>query len=246
MDENNKPQKTENSTEAEYLGDSLEKAPETKKKRSKGCCFFIFFIMPLAFLVALLVIAGILGFLGYKGYKIWQEDFESVHLDQEYYQLDDKPFVDATKSVESKLKTFEASQEEVDFIELTPIEVTALVHSTLRENLPKEFEVTRYFVIPAEGKWDIYMQGQYKDYTTPWISLRLEKDNIETAQLFVSRINIGDFNIAEYGFKSVLDDVNSGYIEGITLINEGDFTSRVIENIELGADKLVIKGRLRE
>jgi len=53
---------------------------------------------------------------------------------------------------------------------------------------------------------------------------------------------LGGYDISDFGFSSIVRNLNKGVREALLLISQKDFTGRRIINIELDDDNIVIKG----
>lgn len=213
----------------------------THKKKSG---FVILFIVFLVFLATFGLLTIGVGYLAYRQYNTWRTEFENTHLSDDYLQTNSKVYKDADKSLQEKLVKFQDSEEQTDFVELTVDEFTVLFNEVLKESLGKDIKPQRYYVEASEGRWVVYTQLLYKKNTLPWVVITVDKDPIETPELFVSDIKMGDTSIKSYGFGSVITKINEGYSESISNINESGFTGRRWQNIELEDDGVVIKGEL--
>jgi len=146
-------------------------------------------------------------------------------------------------SVNDKIDEFSESNESIDYVEFTEREALYLIGDNYGQSVPENFTVDRLFVEASTNDWVVYIQGSYQGIVLPWLVLRIEKDDIETAQLYVSELAIGKYDFDEWGLLAVREDVNTGFQDALILVNENDFTGRKFENIELTEDGMVIKGR---
>ena len=87
-----------------------------------------------------------------------------------------------------------------------------------------------------------YFQFKYKTYTLPWVLINLQKDDLETAEVYVTDMFIGNLSFSSFGLKPFIDNINDGIRNAIILVNENQFSGRKIKNIELLEDGFVIKG----
>ena len=78
----------------------------------------------------------------------------------------------------------------------------------------------------------------------PWLRLDVAKDTIESAQLYVSNIYVGNQLIPEKIVSSVKAQINKGISDALILVSENNFLGRTITNIELLDEKIVVKGSL--
>jgi hypothetical protein len=68
------------------------------------------------------------------------------------------------------------------------------------------------------------------------------KDNIETAEVYIREVHVGDLELLSFLEARVREDFNRGISDGIIMLNENDFLGRRIDNIELLEDRLIFKG----
>lgn len=194
------------------------------------------------FLVFLAVLAGIFFVVRYD-YLTWESEFEGKHVDSDYVYLMGEDADSLNSSINTKINEFSSNAESIDFIELTDREAVYLIGKQYSLSTPENFTVDRLYLDAEINDWKVYIQGSYQGIELPWLILRIEKDDIETAQLYVSEMAIGKYDLDEWGLLVVREDVNTGFQDALILVNENDFTGRKFENIELTQDSMVIKGR---
>lgn len=211
-----------------------------RNKKGPGCFFLI--AIPLTLMViVLLVVLGAFYFIK-KDYDIWSNDFEGKHLSSDYVVIEDDE--ELQESVDVKVEEFDASQEEVDFIELTTDEVLYVFGSQLSDSLPYGVKVDRLIAQTNPNDWDIYIQMVFKNTRLPWLRVNIEKDNIETAELYISEMFVGPYDLDEWVGINLRVSINKGLSDALILVNENDFSGRTFENIELEEDGVVVKGSL--
>lgn len=147
---------------------------------------------------------------------------------------------DLGDSIEDKIKEFALSDTRTDFIVLTEEEMLYL----LSENFKGEgdIKVGDICLKPAEGVWQLYVKTKYRKISIPWLVLDVVKDNIETAEVYVREVHVGDLQLPDFVESRVREDLNRGISDGIIMLNENNFLGRRIDNIELLEDRVVFKG----
>jgi len=193
--------------------------------------------------VFLALFAGIFLVFRYD-YLTWESEFEDKRISSDYVYLQGESAEMLSESIDRKVNEFSRSTQEVDFIEFTVDEAVYLIGEQYNQSLPENFEVQRLYVEPSQNNWYLYIQGTYQGMKLPWLILRVQKDDIETAQLYVSEMALGKYDFDTWGLLVIREDVNTGFQEALILVNENDFTGRRFENIELTDESMVIKGRL--
>ena len=121
--------------------------------------------------------------------------------------------------------------------------MTTILGVVLNKSL-EGIEIKNIHLETAQGKWKIFVKTKVGDFNVPWIAFDIIKDNMETAQVYVGSIYIGDYNITDYLPKNSINDINKGISDAIILFNENLFSKRYIQNIELEDTNVVIKGVL--
>lgn len=211
-----------------------------KNRKGPGC----FFLLTIPFTLLVLILLVILGGFYFikKDYDTWNEKFDGQHLSNDYLVIDKSE--DLQDEIDFKIEEFDASQEEVDFIELTTDEVLYVFGSQLSDSLPYGVEVERLIVEPNTNDWEVYIQMAYKNNRFPWMRVNIEKDDIETAELYISEMFVGPYDLDEWVGVDVRTSINKGLSDALILVNENDFSGRTFENIELEEDGVVVKGSL--
>jgi len=207
-----------------------------KKKKRVGFMFFAIFIA----MFGLLLIGA--GYFVSKIYGDWRDGFEHVRLSTDFFYVGSEEYVEYGKSLDDKLGEFQESLEMTDFVELYPEEVLVLFNRTVFNKDNSDWEPIRYTYENEESTWVIYMEVMYKKRLMPWIVFKVHKDPIESPELYIEELSIGDFSLDSYGFGFIRDNMNIGYSDAINSINESGFTGRVWQNIELELDRMIIKG----
>ena len=143
--------------------------------------------------------------------------------------------------LDEKFKGFVMSEDQNTFIELSTNETLSLLQST---DIISGGEVTNICIAPNSAVWSIYAKLSLQGINIPWVRLDIAKDTMETAQLYVSNIFVGNILVPEKITENIKTQLNKGISDALVLVNENNFLGRKIQNIELLNDKIVVKGTL--
>ena len=184
-----------------------------------------------------MVVIGVLILLGfiYFKYRNWQQTFEKEIDIQSVITKESSDKIDLGE----KISAFALSTEDVEYLELNVQEIGSEIYGTLGSYLGDKLNLEKIYIIPSNSKWVIFSQIKYDKYTV-WFSFDVNKDNIQSAQIYVTEIYIGPIKVSEY-FNWV-DAVNTGIADSIVTVNENGLVGRYIENIELLNSSVVLKG----
>lgn len=180
---------------------------------------------------------GVLISLGYMYFKYrnWEKSFEQdLNIDN----LIDQDIAKST-DLGAKISTFALSAEDVEFLQLDISEIGSEIYNTLDSYLGEKLKLEKIYILPSNSKWVIYSQVRYEKFLI-WFSFDVNKDSIQSAQIYVTQINIGPFRISKY--VNWVDAVNTGIADSIITLNENGLVGRYIENIELLNNSVVLKG----
>lgn len=180
---------------------------------------------------------GVLISLGYMYFKYrnWEKSFEQdLNIDN----LIDQDIAKST-DLGAKISTFALSAEDVEFLQLDISEIGSEIYNTLDSYLGDKLILEKIYIEPSNSKWVIYSQVRYEKFLI-WFSFDVNKDSIQSAQIYVTQINIGPFRISKY--VNWVDAVNTGIADSIITLNENGLVGRYIENIELLNNSVVLKG----
>ncbi len=194
------------------------------------------FFHSILILISILTI-GVLISLGYMyfKYKNWEKSFEQdLNIDN----LIDQDIAKST-DLGAKISTFALSAEDVEFLQLDISEIGSEIYNTLDSYLGEKLKLEKIYIEPSNSKWVIYSQVRYEKFLI-WFSFDVNKDSIQSAQIYVTQINIGPFRISKY--VNWVDAVNTGIADSIITLNENGLVGRYIENIELLNNSVVLKG----
>lgn len=201
----------------------------------------VFKTLLLLFLLVILALT-VIAFVSYRRYSKWEETELS------------KPGIICTSDIaqessgeeglgaviEDKIKKFALSDTKTDFVVLTENEMLYL----FLENFTNEGDVKVEDIClkPSKGIWQLYLKTKYEKISLPWLVLDIVKDNIETAEVYVREVHLGDLEFPAFLESWVRDDLNRGISDGIIMLNENNFLGRRIDNIELLEDRVIFKG----
>lgn len=214
-----------------------KKSKVIKKKKivKKGLVFKWYF----PFLVLFILFFSFLSFLLFlfsNNYKNWEKEF----LNSEVLFLD---FKNENLDLDEKISEYNRVEGEYAFIELTQEESLFLFSNALSESLPDWIEIQKTGLVTSEGEWIFYIKSNAWNISLPWFGIFLFKENIQSIDIYIEDIFLGDFSSKNFGLYSILEKSNSGLERAIKLVNDGNFAGRIFENIELGQESLIIKSR---
>lgn len=162
--------------------------------------FFKFFFLSILILTILLL--GVI-FLLINRYKAWEKDFEQNFV-YENLVISEDPL---NEEIEEKIVRFTLSPESTDSLILTTQEVGELTLVVLQDYLKDDIQVNKIYIEPYSRVWDIYIKVSYGKLSL-WISVDVNKDNMQTAQLYITDIKIGPYSIGRIG--NMVERINSG------------------------------------
>ena len=161
-------------------------------------------------------------------YNIWRNTFEKS-IDRN--NLVSSPYT-SDGSLEKKVAQFTLSEKDTEVLQLSPSEFSGLI-------LVSSNQYSRVYIEPDTGVWKVYAEIVYKGIPV-WLGVDLNKDSMQTAQLYITDVNIGPYSVGK--LFSLTDKVNTGIANALLTVNENGFTGRYLENIELLKDGIVVKG----
>lgn len=211
----------------------MEKA---KRKKRLSPSFFIIAI-PLSFAISILLLFVILSFFLKANYSSWEEKFESSNKDQ-IIKIEEGNNAKVLDSIE----TFKASDKKVDFVEIEKNGFANLVGTGINSNLPSRIKIKKTYIDASSNFWKMYYYVEVKSFGSFWVYFDLNKDSVESTDLYISDLKVGNLSVRDWGGEAIVDNVNSGIKEAMLLITQKDFTGRTIRNIELDDSNIVIKG----
>lgn len=193
--------------------------------------FLTLFLFLLVFFLTIVLISSIFVFK----YIQWEETFEANIVEENVATADENIFT----ILKDRFSSFTLSDLNTQVLTLSPKEVGILAMSVAKKNIQEPFSIKRIYTEPGKGNWNMYIEISYKEYTV-WFSVDLNKDNIQTAQLYVTNVKVGPYSLGS-NFK-ILEMINLGIANSLLTVNENGFSGRYFENIELLEDSMVIKG----
>lgn len=194
-----------------------------------------FFLSLLTLLALLIFILGLTVVILFLKYRSWEEEFESNMDTQFEIAMED---VKET-SFNEKLAQFVLSTSDTEFLQLEVQEAGVLLLTTLEQYMQEGSTVERIYILPSKSRWEIYADIEYGSVSI-WVSLDINKDDIQSAQIYTKNVYVGPFNVSRY--FNIVNLINKGIGESIVTLNENGFVGRYIENIELLEDSIVLKG----
>lgn len=211
-----------------------------KKQRTKKLGCFMLTIVPVTFLILFTIVFLVLGLFLKEGYTKWAIDFE-LKNETQYILLSDAKL---KEKVDQKVEGFTKSQEETTFVEFTVSEGGYFLLEQLNDSLPLGLEINRGYIKPGKNKWIVYFQLQYGKTLLPWVSIDLQKDSIQSTQIYTTYVQLGEYKLSDYGLGFIEIDINDGINEAFLLLQSGGLTGRTIENVTFDEDGVTIRGSL--
>lgn len=194
-----------------------------------------FFFSVLIFLgIILLFVVLLVGYVFLK-YRNWEKEFEGNIQSENMIDRDSIKEIDLTE----KISDFSLSFEDTQFLELDIPEVGSVLFTVLDSYFGEGVVLEKMYIESTKNRWDIYIKVRYQDVSL-WVSTDINKDDIQSAQIYITEINVGPFSIG--GYTNWVEMINRGIGESIVTLNENGLVGRYIENIELLENSVVLKG----
>ena len=194
--------------------------------------FFHSLLLFLTFVILIFVLLLVYVFFRYRS---WEKEFVS-NMNSEYL-IDEESIKEV--DLDERLAKFTLSLSDTDSLRLEVKEVGSVLFTTIDSYLAEGLYLENMYISPSDKKWDIYLKVGYENISL-WISFDLNKDSMQTAQLYTTSVKVGPFEVSEY--TNLVAMINKGIGEAIVTLNENGFVGKYIENIELLEDAMVIKG----
>ncbi len=210
---------------------------QKKTKRKLGLSFFLIAI-PISLIISITLVSILLFFAIRSNYMSWERKFEDSHLSTDYVKIEKSMVGDVDKLIAS----FKESQKDIDFIEIDKVLFTNLLATNINENMPSNIRIKKGYVEASKGFWKIYYLTSVPVLGDVWIYFDLNKDTVESTDVYITDMKLGNLSVRDWGGDSVISSVNNGIKEAMILITQKDFTGRTIRNIELDTESLIIKG----
>ncbi|OGC44234.1 hypothetical protein A2400_00165 [candidate division WS6 bacterium RIFOXYB1_FULL_33_14] len=196
----------------------------------KKFLLYIFFVFTI--FLTILVVSCVYIFLKYRS---WEKEFES-NINTEYL-IDAKSIEEV--DLDERIVKFTLSLLDTESLSLEVKEIGSILFTTVDSYLGEEISLKKIYVEPSDKVWNIYFKVGYQDLEL-WFSFDINKDDIQSAQLYTKYVYIGPFEIGRY--TDLVSLINKGIGESIVTLNENGFVGRYIENIELLEGGIVLKG----
>jgi hypothetical protein len=174
--------------------------------------------------------------------RIWRNSFEES-IRSEYVV---NSIVESKNIINEKLEIYILSEEEVDFVEFSPKEISQYLFNILTEMTDgTSINILEIYTRPEDNIWNIcgLVNISRLAKISSWVCIDVTKDSTQTAQLYVKNITIDGINIGKI-YPPILTKINQGIAEALVTANENGFVGRILENIELQKTKVVIKGSI--
>jgi hypothetical protein len=195
-------------------------------------------IIGITALILLVIFLSTLLFLLIK-MKLWEREFQSK-INQEYLITE----LSSNENLYEKITQYTVSREETEFVTFTPKEIGNLIYQSLDESTGEnQLNISAIYIIPSQGKWEVCGRVKLENFEVfnPWICVYITKDEMETAQLYVSEFTFQGIDVGKI-YKPILVNINKGIAEALVTVNENGFVGRTLENIELSEKELILKG----
>jgi hypothetical protein len=191
-------------------------------------------VISIIILIPLIILLSALVYIKVK-YNAWEKDFESSIV-QEYHITSEKR---EDFELEVKFIEFTLSNSPTETLEISVEETGSLIFSLLKRYTGENLKLTEVYIKPSFSTWEIYAKFRYKRQSY-WVSIDLNKDRMQTAQLYVTDFKLGPYSVNRY--YDLTERINNGISNAILTANENGFTGRYLENIELLENSIIIKG----
>lgn len=170
-------------------------------------------------------------------YSKWETSFEDSMNPS--YLVDEG--LELENILTDKVSEYTLSNQAVDTIRLSPSEVGYVIFDSLNQYANESFTFKKVYIQPSKSLWTFCTEVSFaKSGITPWLCADVNKDNVQTPQLYITDVRVGPFSVSSWG--DMLSRINSGISNSLLTVNENGFSGRYFENIELLEDAMVIKG----
>ena len=181
-------------------------------------------------------------------YNVWVAEFWTDNQKNVVDFNDSEQIKVLSNQTESKITIFSESTKKNDFIELNLTESAYLIGNNINKFSPSFLKVSKIVIEPQDNQkdniWDIYLLFETPKIKNISVKITLQKDNIETAQVYSTDFAIANFSLNEIGIEFFTNKINQGLSDSLLLVNENSYSGRVYKNIELDNEGMVIKGIL--
>lgn len=181
-------------------------------------------------------------------YNVWVAEFWTDNQKNVVDLNDSEQIKVLSNQTENKITVFSESTKKNDFIELNLTESAYLIGNNINKVSPSFLKVSKIVIEPQDNQkdniWDIYLLFETPKIKNISVKITLQKDNIETAQVYSTDFAIANFSLNEIGIEFFTNKINQGLSDSLLLVNENSYSGRVYKNIELDNEGMVIKGIL--
>jgi hypothetical protein len=194
-------------------------------------------LLKISALVILIVLISILVILiSFKvKYSNWELEFEGNINVENLVNRDD-----LSDTYTQKATKFVLSSEDTEFLELQPVEIGNIFFNILDQYSNQYLTLESIYIIPNRTVWNVCAKIDIdKISLDPWVCLDLNKDNIQSAQIYTTKLEVGPYEIRN---SELIQKINSGIANSLVTVNENGFSGRYLENIEILEESVVIKG----
>ena len=188
-----------------------------KKSKRLGLSFFVI-ALPISFVISILILSLVLFFVFKGSYNSWESKFENEHLSTDFIKVNK----DDLKDVETAIEKFKKSTKKTDFIEIKASSFINLMGVNINENIPSRIKIKKAYVETRDGFWNIYFKADIKGVTSLWFYFDLNKDSVESTDLYITDFKIGDFSVKDWGGDGLINDINSGIKDAMVLLTQKD------------------------
>ena len=192
-------------------------------------------------ITVLILLVILLSFLLYLFIRmnLWEREFQA-NINPDYLITE----ISNNEDLVKKITLYTVSPEETNFVTFTPKEIGQLIFNSLDEATgDNQLNITDIYIMPSKGKWKVCVRVKLENFEVfnPWICIDVTKDEMETAQLYVSKFTFQGIDVGKI-YKPILVNINKGLAEALVTVNENGFVGRTLENIELSEKELILKG----
>lgn len=201
-------------------------------------------ILGVIFVILLILLLLFIFFLIIKSHS-WEKEFQS-NINSQYMTNSTTENDEKMKQLNEKIEKYVMNEEDVAFVSFTPVEIAQVVYNSLSEmTKDSEFDISNVYIQPSDSMWELCALMNSEDIFSIniWICTDISKDNMQTAQLYVTDFKMQGINIGRV-FPSVISNINQGLAQALVTVNENRFVGRKFENIELQEDRMIVKGSL--
>ncbi len=213
-----------------------------EKPKNKSILSFFLLAIPVSLFFAIIITLLILSYLVYTNYSKWTVEFEDSHLSTDYIQIPDDNY---EKKITAKIEKYSKSTDIIDYIEFTNEEFSYLFSKSVQSSLPEYMSINKTISSFNNNTLSIFMNINVLKNQSIWFRFDITKDVGEGYEIFLSDMYIADYSFNEYGMRKIVVDINTALSDTLKLINDNEFSIRVLQNIELTSKSVIFKAKLR-